>query len=161
DLSPRPVDNLLRNVTLGMALVADAVVCPSAHQAADLQHAGVTAPITVVPHPIAASPRPPVPLTTERATAPAFPWAARSESVKRPLVFAEAAIQALERTDNGFTVDFGGDGTELAALRRMTSEHPNIRVHGALEHDRVLDLMDESAAVMLTSLGFDNQPMTI
>lgn len=161
DLSPRPVDNLLRNVTLGMALVADAVVSPSAHQAADLQHAGVTAPITVVPNPIAASPRPPVPLTTERATKPAFLWVARCESVKRPLVFAEAAIQALERTDNGFTVDFVGDGTELAALRRMTAEHPNIRVHGALEHDRVLDLMDESAAVMLTSLGFDNQPMTI
>src|SRR5690554_2825654 len=161
ELSPRPVDNLLRNVTLGMALVADAVVSPSAHQAADLQQAGVTAPITVVPNPIAASPRPPVPLTTERATKPAFLWVARCESVKRPLVFAEAAIQALERTNNGFTVDFVGDGAELGTLRRMTEQYPNIRVHGALDHDRVLDLMDGSAAVVLSSVGFDNQPMTI
>lgn len=161
DLSPRPVDNLLRNVTLGMALVADVVVSPSAHQAADLQSAGVDAPIAVVPNPVAASPRPPVPLTTELATNPAFLWVARCESVKRPLVFAQAVIQALRRTDNGFTVDFVGDGAELGALRRLTAEHPNIRVHGTLAHEKVLDLMDASAAVMLTSLGFDNQPMTI
>src|SRR5690606_9696022 len=133
ELSPRPVDNLLRNVTLGMALVADAVVSPSAHQAADLREAGAHKPISVIPNPIAASPRQPVPLTRERAVNPAFLWVARCESVKRPLVFAEAAIRALKRTDNGFTVDFVGDGSELAALRRLTAEQPNIRVHGALD----------------------------
>ncbi|MEX1080268.1 MAG: glycosyltransferase family 4 protein [Homoserinimonas sp.] len=159
--TPRPVDNLLRNVTLGMALTADAVVSPSAHQAADLEAAGVPAPIAVVPNPIAASPRQPVPLTTELAARPAFLWVARCEGVKRPLVFAEAAIRALERTGNAFSVDFVGDGYELAALRRMTADHPNIRVHGALPHEKVLDLMDSAAAVVLTSLGFDNQPMTI
>jgi glycosyltransferase involved in cell wall biosynthesis len=160
-LTPRPVDNLLRNVTLGLALAADSVVSPSAHQAADLEAAGVAGPIAVVPNPIAASPRPPVPLTVERATQPAFLWVARCEGVKRPLVFAEAAIQALARTNDGFTVDFVGDGSELPALRRMAAGHPNIRVHGALPHERVLDLMDNGAAVVLTSLGFDNQPMTI
>lgn len=159
--TPRPVDNLLRNVTLGMALVADAVVSPSAHQAADLESAGVPVPISVIPNPIAATPRPPVPLTADLTTRPAFLWVARCESVKRPLMFAEAAIRALGRTANGFTVDFVGNGTELAALRRMTADYPNIRVHGALEHEKVLDLMDSSAAVVLTSLGFDNQPMTI
>jgi glycosyltransferase involved in cell wall biosynthesis len=161
DFTPRPVDNLLRNVTLGMSLAADAVVSPSAHQAADLEAAGVAGPIAVVPNPIAASARPPVPLTTELATKPAFLWVARCESVKRPLVFAEAAIQALARTDGGFSVDFVGDGSELATLRRLAAGHPNIRVHGALPHERVLDLMDGAAAVVLTSLGFDNQPMTI
>ena len=159
--TPRPVDNLLRNVTLGMALAADAVVSPSAHQAADLKAAGVVGPIAVVPNPIAASSRPPVPLTLELATKPAFLWVARCEGVKRPLVFAEAAIQALARTDDGFSVDFVGDGSELAALRRLAAGHPNIRVHGALPHEKVLDLMDRAAAVVLTSLGFDNQPMTI
>lgn len=159
--TPRPVDNLLRNVTLGMALVADVVVSPSAHQAADLKSAGVAGPISIVPNPIAASSRPPVPLTAELASPPAFLWVARCEAVKRPLVFAEAAILALDRTGNGFTVDFVGDGSELAALRRLTAEHPGIRVHGALPHEQVLDLMDGSAAVALTSLGFDNQPMTI
>ena len=159
--TPRPVDNLLRNVTLGMAVAADAVVSPSAHQAGDLQAAGVAGPIAVVPNPIAASPRPPVPLTSELASPPAFLWVARCEGVKRPLVFAEAAIAALERTGDGFSVDFVGDGSELAALRRLAAGHPNIRVHGSLPHERVLDLMDNAAAVVLTSLGFDNQPMTI
>jgi glycosyltransferase involved in cell wall biosynthesis len=161
EFTPRPVDNLLRNVTLGMALAADAVVSPSAHQAADLAQAGVSSPIAVVPNPIAVSSRPPVPLTGELTSTPAFLWVARCEGVKRPLVFAEAAIQALSRTDNGFTVDFVGDGSELPLLRRLTADYPNIRVHGALPHERVLDLMDHSAAVVLTSVGFDNQPMTI
>ena len=161
EFTPRPVDNLLRNVTLGMALAADAVVSPSAHQAADLQEAGVAGPIAIVPNPIADSPRPPVPLTAELTGQPAFLWVARCEGVKRPLVFAEAAIKALERTGNGFSVDFVGDGSELLALRRLADGHPNIRVHGSLPHEKVLDLMDNSAAVVLTSLGFDNQPMTI
>lgn len=160
-LTPRPVDNLLRNVTLGMALRADLVVSPSAHQAADLEAAGVKGTIAIVPNPIAASPRPPVPLTAVLAEHPAFLWVARCEGVKRPLVFAEAVIDALDRTDNAFSVDFVGDGSELGALQRMAVAHPNIRVHGALPHDQVLDLMDAAAAVVLTSLGFDNQPMTI
>ena len=81
--------------------------------------------------------------------------------MKRPLVFAQAAVAALARTGSGFSVDFVGDGNELAALRKLTAGHPQLRVHGALPHSRVLDLMDESAAVVLSSLGFDNQPMTI
>jgi glycosyltransferase involved in cell wall biosynthesis len=146
EFTDRPVDNLLRNVTLGMALAADAVVSPSAHQAEDLESAGVQGPISIVPNPIAATSVPPVPLTPALATDPAFLWVARCEGVKRPLVFA---------------VDFVGDGSELAALRRLTEDYPHIRVHGALDHQRVLELMDSSAAVVLTSLGFDNQPMTI
>lgn len=157
----RPVDNLLRNVTLGMALRADVVVSPSAHQAADLRAAGVTGAMTVVPNPIAASPRAPVALSATAAAHPSFLWVARCEGVKRPLVFAEAVMDALDRTNNAFSVDFVGDGSELVTLRRMTSAYPNVRVHGALPHERVLDLMDAAAAVALTSLGFDNQPMTI
>lgn len=160
-LTPRPVDNLLRNATLAMALRADAVVSPSAHQAADLEAAGIPGPIAVVPNPIAVSPRPPVPITATLATRPSFLWVARCEGVKRPLVFAEAVIAALKRTDGGFSVDFVGEGSELATLQRLTGAHPQIRVHGALPHSAVLDLMDAAAAVVLTSLGFDNQPMTI
>lgn len=161
ELSSRPIDNLLRNMTLGMALLADAVVSPSAHQAHDLEAAGVAGPITTVPNPITSSRRPPRPLTAEMVATPTFLWVARCESVKRPLVFAEAAIQALARTGGGFTVDFVGDGSQMADLNRLTAGHPNIRVHGELPHDQVLDLIDCSAAVVLTSLGFDNQPMTV
>ncbi|GAB3043721.1 glycosyltransferase family 4 protein [Parafrigoribacterium mesophilum] len=160
-LTKRTEDNILRNLTLDMALRADAVVSPSAHQALDLEAAGVPAPVLVVPNPIATSPRPAVPLSAAQAQHPRFLWVARCESVKRPLLFAQAAVAALARTGGGFSVDFVGDGTELAALRKLVAGHPRLRVHGALPHSRVLDLMDEASAVVLSSLGFDNQPMTI
>src|SRR5690606_10348904 len=99
-------------------------------------------------------------LTREDATEPSILWVARCEAVKRPLVFAEAAIIALDRGAR-FTVDFVGDGSELEALRRLVAGRSEIRVHGALGHDEVLEVMDRSAAVALTSVGFDNQPMTI
>lgn len=160
-LSPRPVDNLLRNVTLAMAMRADVVVSPSAHQGRDLAAAGVQGAIEIIPNPIATSTKPSVPLSEAQATHPAFLWVARCEGVKRPLVFAQAAIDALAALPDGFTVDFVGDGAEIGALRRLTADDPQIRVHGSLPHEQVLALMDSSAAVVLTSLGFDNQPMTI
>ena len=92
----RPSDNLLRNLTLGMARRVDTVISPSAHQAADLKAAGITVPIVVVPNPIARSPRPAAVLTPEQAAKPRLLWVARCEPEKRPLVFAEAAIAALQ-----------------------------------------------------------------
>jgi glycosyltransferase involved in cell wall biosynthesis len=157
----RPSDNLLRNLTVAMANQVDGVISPSAHQAADLASAGVATPIHVIPNPIARSPRPPAVLTAEQAASPRILWAARCEPVKRPLPFAEAAIMALGRTNTPFRVDFVGDGSELARLRKAVAGHPQIRVHGSLSHDDVIDLMDESAVVALTSYNFDNQPMTI
>lgn len=160
-LTPRAADNLLRNLTLGMALLVDRVVSPSAHQAQDLAAAGVPGEIALVPNPVATSARPSVPLAHPEASVPNFLWVARCEAIKRPLVFARAAIAALARTHDGFTVDFVGDGAELGELKALAADHPQIRVRGSLPHEAVLDLMDASSAVVLTSLGFDNQPMTI
>lgn len=154
----RAPDNLLRNVTLALALRADTVVSPSAHQADDLRAAGVQN-VVVAPNPIASAARPAALLTLPGR--PRFLWAGRCEAEKRPLVFAAAVLEALARTDNGFDVDFVGDGAELSALRRLVGGHPNVTVHGGLDHDTVIELMDASAAVALTSDGFDNQPMTI
>jgi glycosyltransferase involved in cell wall biosynthesis len=159
--TPRKTDNLLRNLVLAMARKAKQVVSPSAHQAADLATAGVTGTISVIPNPIATAAVEPNALTIEQASRPRFLWVARCEPVKRPLPFARAAIEALERTGNGFTVDFVGEGSDLAALKKLAANHPNIRIHGALPHDEVLALMDSCSAIALTSLGFDNQPMTI
>ncbi len=155
----RPSDNLLRNLTLGMARRADTVISPSAHQAADLKSAGITVPIVVVPNPIARSPRPAAVLTPEQAAKPRLLWVARCEPEKRPLVFAEAAIAALATAR--FEVDFVGDGAQLGALRELTAGHPQITVHGSEPHERVVELMDAASLVALTSYGFDNQPMTI
>jgi glycosyltransferase involved in cell wall biosynthesis len=157
----RPSDDTLRNLTLCLAERADVVVSPSAHQGADLHEAGLTSPVEIVPNPISRSPRAASLVTEELAASPRIVWVARCEPEKRPLVFAHAAIDALERTTGGFDVDFVGDGSELQAVRELTAGHPQFHVHGNLGHDAVIDLMDAAALVALTSHGFDNQPMTI
>jgi glycosyltransferase involved in cell wall biosynthesis len=155
----RPSDDLLRNLTIALCARTDAVVSPSAHQAADLETAGVTTPVSVVPNPIARSPRPPSIL---RATQdPRIVWVARCEPEKRPLDFARAAIAALSRPGIRFAVDFIGSGTELEALKKLAAGHPQLIVHGSLPHEKVIDLIDSASLVALISVGFDNQPMTI
>lgn len=153
----RPSDDTLRNMTAAMAARADLVVSPSEHQGSDLAAAGVDSPIVVVPNPISRSPRPAMLLADDAP--PRFLWVARCEPEKRPLVFAVAALEALATAS--FEVDFVGSGSQLDELRSLTAAEPRIRVHGSLDHDAVLDLIDASSMVALTSFGFDNQPMTI
>ena len=156
-LSGRPSDDLLRTLTAETAKLVDVVISPSEHQGADLQAAGVETPLVIVPNPIARSPRPAT-LLADHAV-PRFLWVARCEPEKRPLVFAEAALRALKLAS--FEVDFVGDGSQLDELRTLTADAPGIRVHGNLGHEAVLQLIDDSSLVVLTSYGFDNQPMTI
>src|SRR5690606_5698452 len=157
----KPIDSMLRNLTLATSHRADAVVSPSAHQARDLESAGVRAPVHIIRNPIATPATPATPLTINPEHGPRFLWAARCDLVKRPLVFAQGAIEALERTHNGFAVDFVGTGGQLRALRTLVAGHPNLRVHGAVPRARLFDLLEESSALVLSSLGFDNQPMTV
>lgn len=161
DLTKRPADNVLRNLVVAFAQTIQNVVSPSAHQAADLAAAGVGGVVSVIPNPVATPQIPSNPLLITSLVTPNFLWVARCEPVKRPLAFARAAISALARTGNGFTVDFVGEGTDLAALKKLVANYPQITVNGALPHDRVLAMMDISSAVVLTSVGFDNQPMTV
>jgi glycosyltransferase involved in cell wall biosynthesis len=153
----RPSDDLLRSLTAETAKLVDVVISPSEHQGADLATSGVQTPLVVVPNPIARAARPAALLADDAI--PRFLWVARCEPEKRPLVFAEAALAALGRAE--FEVDFVGDGSQLDELRRLTANAPGIRVHGNLGHDEVLQLIDDSSIVVLTSNGFDNQPMTI
>ncbi|MCU1415077.1 MAG: hypothetical protein JWN80_2417 [Microbacteriaceae bacterium] len=157
--TPRAADNLLRNLTLDMAIRADRVISPSAHQAADLAAAGVPGDIAVLPNPVATSATPSAPLGA--GIPPSFLWVARCEPIKRPLVFARGAIAALEQTGGAFSVDFVGEGADLAELTALVAGHPQLRVRGVQSHENVLKLIDESSAVVVSSLGFDNQPMTI
>jgi glycosyltransferase involved in cell wall biosynthesis len=157
--SERPSDSLLRNLTLAMAKRADVVVSPSDHQGRDLAAAGVERPVAVVPNPIAGAATPAQHL--DAVTEPRIAWIARCEPEKRPLAFVEAVIDAMSRTDVPFSVDVVGGGSQLEQVKSLAAQHPQIRVHGGLPHDRVIELIDASSLVALTSLGFDNQPMTV
>ncbi|MFT4124249.1 MAG: glycosyltransferase, partial [Microbacteriaceae bacterium] len=118
----------------------------------------VERPVAVVPNPVPPAGRAPVPLP---AGPPRFLWVARCEPEKRPLVFADAVLAARARTDAAFGVDVVGEGSQLRELRARLAGLESVRVHGGQPHERVLELIDAAAIVVLTSLGFDNQPMTI
>ncbi len=156
-ITGRPSDDLLRTLTAETAKLVDVVISPSEHQGADLRAAGVETPMVIIPNPIARSPRPASLLADDAV--PRFLWVARCEPEKRPLEFAQAALLALGRAS--FEVDFVGEGSQLDELRTVAAAAPGIRVHGNLGHDAVLQLIDDSSIVALTSYGFDNQPMTI
>lgn len=156
-LAERPADSILRNLTLAMAERADVVVSPSEHQARDLESALVGRPVAVVPNPVARAASAPVPVPDGT---PRIVWIARVEPEKRPLVFVDAVLDALARGAE-LAVDVVGDGSQLRAVRARAAGHPEIVVHGGLAHERVVELIDDSALVAITSVGFDNQPMTI
>jgi glycosyltransferase involved in cell wall biosynthesis len=158
--TPRAPDNLLRNVTLATARLADVVVSPSTHQADDLRRAGIRR-VASIPNPVAAAPGAPGALTAEQVARPRILWVGRCEAEKRPLVFAEAALEALRRTGGAFEVDMVGSGAQLNAVKALVHDEPLVRVHGGLDHGSVIELIDASSAVAVTSFGFDNQPMTI
>ncbi|WP_207456571.1 glycosyltransferase [Herbiconiux sp. SYSU D00978] len=156
-LSPKPMESVLRNLTLGMARRADLVLSPSAHQASDLRAAGVEASVEVVPNPSPSVVAVPAPLPA----CPRFLWVARCEPEKRPLEVARAAVAALERSPGAFTLSFAGGGSLLGELRELCDGRPELEVLGPVERDHVATLLDEASAFVLSSVGFDNQPMTV
>ena len=159
-LPARPLEQTLRNMTLGMAHRADAVISPSQHQADDLAASGLAVPLHVLANPAAiGGGRPASPVD---ASGPLrVLWVGRMETEKRPLQFAEAAMAAIEASAHPITVDMVGAGSLLGTLRARTREQPAITVHGGLTRDRVAALLDDASVLALSSIGFDNQPMTI
>lgn len=155
-LSPRPMEALLRNLTLGMARRADLVLSPSEHQSEDLRAAGVAA-VEVVPNPSPSVIEHPAPLPASAR----FLWVARCEPEKRPLEVARAAVAALEHSPGAFTLAFAGGGSLLAELRELCAARPELEVLGPVDRNRVASLIDEASVFVLSSVGFDNQPMTV
>src|SRR5690606_17878141 len=137
------------------------VISPSEHQAQDLEAAGVCAPVLRIPNPTAlGSTSAPRPLPTDPETPPRVLWVARMEPEKRPMEFLHGVQQALEQAPDAFEVDMVGSGSLDAAVRAAAT-HPSITLHGAQPHARVRELIDAASLLAITSLGFDNQPMTI
>ncbi|WP_417564282.1 glycosyltransferase family 4 protein [Microbacterium sp.] len=141
-----PVHNALRGMTLRVALRADEVLSPSAHQAQALRDAGVT-------HAQAfsnvAEPLQPTPL---RADGPlTLVWAARFAAEKR-LDVALDAVRLITRRR----------GPGLVRLHVAGGAHrpqPDVTFHGRIPAARVGALVAASDAVVISSVGFDNQPM--
>lgn len=158
-LAECPGDSALRNMTLTTARQADAVVSPSAHQATRLRAAGLTR-VDVVPN---AVPDNPSARPLARVEGPLrVLWTGRFAAEKRVLPFIAAAMEAIDAVGPGrLQVDLLGTGPQFCAAARMIDETPGIRLHGRVPNTDVPAWLARSHCSVLSSVGWDNQPMTV
>lgn len=141
-----PINNALRGMTLRVALRADVVLSPSEHQAQALRNAGVTQAraLSNVSEPLQATPPP-------GGSALTLLWAARFAPEKR----LEVALEAMRRV----TAKLGPGAVHLHVAGGAGRPQPDVEFHGRMPSGEVGALIARSDAVLITSLGFDNQPM--
>lgn len=158
-LAERPGDSALRNMTLTLARRVDRVVSPSAHQAAGLRKSDLPR-IDVVPNSAPANPDA-APLT--RVDGPLrVLWIGRFAPEKRVVPFVEAALTALDAVGpDNLRVDLIGTGPQFCRVARMIDARPGIHLTGALPNELIGTHLRRSHVTVLSSIGWDNQPMTI
>lgn len=158
-LAERPGDSALRNMTLTLARRVDRVISPSAHQAVRLRQAGLPR-VDVVPNSAPANPAA-EPLT--RVDGPLrVLWIGRFAPEKRVVPFVEAALKALDAVGpDNLRVDMVGTGPQFCQVAQMVDARPGIHLAGALPNDLIPGRLRRSHVSVLSSIGWDNQPMTI
>ncbi|MFJ4046149.1 glycosyltransferase family 4 protein [Microbacterium sp. NPDC089987] len=141
-----PLNNALRTMTLRIAERADVVLSPSKHQATALRDAGagrveafsnVAQPLRVATAPDGGTLR--------------LLWVARFAPEKR----VDVALDAMRLV----TSRLGGGRVHLDVAGGTHRPVPGVTFHGPVPGERVGELMDAADAALITSLGFDNQPM--
>lgn len=160
-LGERAVDTALRNMTLTTALLADAVVSPSAHQGGRLREAGL-ADVVVIPNTFRIDEE----ATPVPARSPMEPlklaWIGRCVEEKRLLPFIESIRRATQLAGPGrFEVTVIGDGLQLGQARHAARSVPEVAFLGRVDGSTVREHIARSHLTCLTSHGFDNQPMTV
>ncbi|MEX3510955.1 glycosyltransferase family 4 protein, partial [Kocuria carniphila] len=159
DLAARAGDSALRNMTLSTALKVDAVVSPSAHQAARLLEAGLRR-VHVLPNTVQwnHSARP-----VRDVEGPLrVLWVGRFAPEKRVLPFLRSSVAALNRVGPGaLQVDLIGSGPEFRAAQRLAGGRVGIRLHGRVPSEKIPKRLAQAHVTALTSIGWDNQPMTV
>ncbi|MCI1749453.1 MAG: glycosyltransferase [Acidipropionibacterium sp.] len=158
-LADRPGDSALRNMTLTCALRADRVVSPSAHQAERLRAAGLprvdVLPNTVDPDPDAE------PIGQVDGPLRVL-WIGRFAPEKRVLPFIEAALKALDAVGpERLRIDLVGSGPQFRRAVRMVDGRRGIRLVGRVDNTEIPALLAECHVTVLSSVGWDNQPMTV
>lgn len=139
-----------------MASKADIVISPSAHMARKfhewLPHLRVIVSpnfITIAPH---HAPLPPV---------PTFLWMGRMMPEKRVLDLCKAIDLIPDYTTKPFRVIIVGNGYHLDDVRAWAKHKPFVSLAGSVSNNEVGGYIDQSSALIMTSHGFDNQPMVI
>lgn len=158
-LADRPGDSALRAMTLASARRADRVISPSAHQAEKLRAAGLPA-VDVVPNMVAANPdaRPVVRIDGPLQVL----WVGRLADEKRVVPFVRAARRAMAVVGpQHLRVRIVGGGPRTRSVRRLLAGQPGFDLCGRVSPGEVVRLLARSHVSVLSSIGWDNQPMTV
>ena len=140
------LDNALRTMTLRLAQRADIVLSPSRHQAEALREAGAG---RVEAFSNVAQPLQVAPARTEGPLR--LLWVARFAPEKR----VDVAIDAMRQVVHAL----GEERVHLDVAGGTHRPVAGVTFHGQVPGRRVAELMDAADAALITSLGFDNQPM--
>ncbi|WP_411698897.1 glycosyltransferase family 4 protein [Conyzicola sp.] len=149
-LAPGRLDSALRGMTLAVARTADLVVSPSHHQASALRAAGL---LNVVVISNTAEREPGRPLVVSAPGPLRLVWAARFAPEKR----LDVALGAMAIVEN--ILGAGAVLLDVAGGRARRTAPASVVFHGRVSSAGVERMMDEAHAAVVTSVGFDNQPM--
>ncbi len=155
--------NILR-YWLGYARTADHILTPS-HRMYDLLHYYLPQQaISVVPNPFRlANDLPPAPVLAQPSKV-TFVWAGRLTNDKRPQPFIDAILQLPADIKQQLRVVVFGDGNLFSRIKRQIANADAgeiIHLHGAVDNRVVQAALQRADVSISSSLGFDNQPMTV
>jgi|GEM_PF-1757339 len=144
-----------RHVCL-MASQADVVISPSAHMAHKFRDWLPGLKVVVSPNFITTSSRhEPLP------SIPTFLWMGRMMPEKRVLDFCKAIDLLPSYTNKPFRAIIIGNGYHQDDVTAWAANKSNVTLVGSIANDAVHHYIDQSSALVMTSHGFDNQPMVI
>lgn len=145
-----------RRHTCLVASKADVIISPSTHMANRFRQWLPGHQVTVSPNFITAPPRhEPLP------DIPTFLWMGRMMPEKRVLDFCRAIDLLSEYTTQPFDVIIIGNGYHLDEVTAWAADKPFVTITGSIANEAVHTYIDRSSALVMTSYGFDNQPMVI
>lgn len=158
-LAPLPGDSALRNMSLTVGQHVDRVVSPSAHQAQRLYAAGLRK-LDVVPNAVTRNPqaRP-----VRHIDGPLrVLWMGRFSDEKRVLEFIRSGLRALDQVGpQRLQIDLLGTGLRYAAAARIIGDRPGINLVGRVAAADIPQWLARGHVTVLSSIGWDNQPMTV
>ncbi len=159
ELAEQPGDSALRNMTLNLARRADRVISPSAHQAERLAAAGVER-VDLIANTFASAPdAEPVSEISEPLV---LMWLGRMVPEKRIIPFVEACRRVIDELgSDSLIVEVLGDGEQFEDAKKLCADYDQIRLHGRVTHEIVMNELRLAHVTALTSYQWDNQPMVV
>lgn len=139
-----------------VASKADIIISPSTHMARKFHEWLPHSQVTVSPNFITTTPR-----DTALPDVPTFLWMGRMMPEKRVLDFCNALDLLPSFTNKPYRVIIVGNGHHLDSVTKWAADKSFVTIAGSVANEDVHTYIDQSSALVMTSHGFDNQPMVI